>query len=316
MSSTIGCGARWNKCPSPSNQYANDVSSLNETPNRSPATSPGNKRKQPDATSPVNKRKQSDDANEKKEDSTTKTGKDNDSQKADAGEKENIVDESQPFDLKQMDSDNAEQQEKPSKPPRLTRSNAQKITKAKAEVSDGSSSSEGDSGDDDWEAKFLKRKNVVFERFLDQRRGHALTKWLKRKPSEDQSYDCYARSLGDDYVIKAKRSSFVNVGLFGYGQKCGDFMYDKPINVQGYGSKIVDGKLKVDNGQRYYGLRGDTTLSIYNDSEEDFTIANNTKIATINFNNVYLPPNIMIDAMHAHQCTRDKDEPRAQVWKV
>jgi len=198
----------------------------------------------------------------------------------------------------------------------LTRSNAQKITKAKAEVSDGSSSSEGDSGDDDWEAKFLKRKNVVFERFLDQRRGHALTKWLKRKPSEDQSYDCYARSLGDDYVIKAKRSSFVNVGLFGYGQKCGDFMYDKPINVQGYGSKIVDGKLKVDNGQRYYGLRGDTTLSIYNDSEEDFTIANNTKIATINFNNVYLPPNIMIDAMHAHQCTRDKDEPRAQVWKV
>jgi len=63
---------------------------------------------------------------------------------------ENIVDtitDSQPFDLKEMDSGNVKQ-EQPSKP-RLTRSNAQKITKAKAEVKSDSSSSEGDSGDDD-----------------------------------------------------------------------------------------------------------------------------------------------------------------------
>jgi len=183
-----------------------------------------------------------------------------------------------------MDSGDVKQ-EQPSKSgehdkelPSLTRSNAKKITKASIGVkSDDSSSSEGDSGDDDWEEKFLRRKNVVFERFLDQRRGHTLTKWLKRKPCENQTYDCYARSLGDDYVIKAKSSTFVNVGLFGYGKKCGDFIYDKPINVQGYGSKIVDGKLVEDNGQRYYGLRGDTTLSIYNDTDENFTIGNNDR---------------------------------------
>jgi len=75
--SNLGCGARWNKCPPPNSQYANDVNNIDETPNQSPATSPGNKRKKPD------------DINEKKD--STKTGENNNSQ-ANTGEKENNVD--------------------------------------------------------------------------------------------------------------------------------------------------------------------------------------------------------------------------------
>jgi len=298
MSST-GCGARWNKCPPP-NQYANDVSSLNETPNQSPTASPGNKRKKPD------------DVNEENNSTETKNDDDDSQKKVESDEKDDqnadAITDSQPFQLEEMDSGDVKQEEQL---PESTNVNDVKITY------DISSRSEGDSCDDDFDEKTTKRKNVVFERFLSQRRGHTLTKWLKRKPCEDQSYDCYAKSFGDNYVIKPKSSAFVSVGLFGYGNKCGEFVYDKPVDVQGYGSKIVDGEFKEENGKRHYGLRGDTTLSIYNDSDENFTITNNTKIATVDFKDIYFPPYIKIDSMHDHQCTFEADSKQVRAaWSI